>query len=212
MTRFCSIFNQLLQLISARRVSAGRDRHAGGAARARASRAGTNSSRCCSRNSGARIRCARSAAAWRVARASWRISGSAAPAPVDPRVRQCASAVGALSSGVLPGPGAVSRGRGRETVPVQEQVAQSRCDRHRSVRGDVSLGRVSPRERRGEAAFHARSRRVLADLPGDHRRQAPRGADGAGADVFAGDDSGLRQGVYRLRLVRGPDGRRACSS
>ena len=38
-------------------------------------------------------------------------------------------------------------------------------------------------QRRGEAAFHARSRRVSADVPGDHRRQAPRGARGAGADV-----------------------------
>ena len=74
---------------------------------------------------------------------------------------------------------------GIETVPVQKQVAQSRRDGDRSVRGDVSLGGVSSHQRRGEAAFHARSRRVLADLPGDHRRQTPRGADGAGADRFS---------------------------
>ncbi len=70
------------------------------------------------------------------------------------------------------------------------------------------VGGVSPHQRRGEAAFHARSRRLPADLPGDHRRQAPRGAAGARAAVSPGDHRGRRQGVHRLRLVRGADGRR----
>ena len=73
---------------------------------------------------------------------------------------------------------------GREAVPVQEQAAESRRHRDRPVRGDVSVGGVSSHQRRGEAAFHARSRRLLADVPGHHRREAPRGPDGAGADRF----------------------------
>ena len=179
MTRFCSIFNQLLQLFPRTEFQQRRAGDAGGAARARISPAGTISSRCCSASSGARSRCARSAAGWPVARASWRISGAAAPPPVDAGLRQCASAVAALSAvfyQVLARCREVAR---REAVPLQEQAAESRRHGHRPVRGDVSLGDVPPHQRRGEAAFHARSRRLSADLPGDHRRQAPRGADGA---------------------------------
>src|SRR3970040_3077568 len=46
------------------------------------------------------------------------------PAAVDPPGRQCATALAALPSGVLPRPGPVSRGGGSETVSAREQVAQ----------------------------------------------------------------------------------------
>jgi hypothetical protein len=83
-TRFCSIFNQVLQLFPRhdlqRVVEEQRaERHA------RGSPAGINSARCCSRSSDAPIRCAKSAAAWRVATASWRISARRLPARVTRR-------------------------------------------------------------------------------------------------------------------------------
>ncbi len=181
-TRFCSIFNQLLQLfpraefqkavIDTRAERHARGLHVLGPIRRDAVRA-----------TRARAFVARDLRRLGELRGQAGASRGGGPAPVDARVRQCAPAVAALSSRVLSGPGAVSGGRGLEAVPVQKQVAQPRCDGHRSVRGDVSVGGVSPHQRRGEAAFHARSRRVSADLPGDHRRQAPRGTDGAGADV-----------------------------
>ena len=78
MTRFCSIFNQLLQLFPRvdfqRAVSATKaERHARGFT------CWGQSSRCCSANWVGRTRCARPAAAWRVAKASSRILGITAP-------------------------------------------------------------------------------------------------------------------------------------
>ena len=79
MTRFCSIFNQLLQLFPRAEFQQAVIDDAGGAARARLHVLGAVRRDAVLPAWAAPTRCARSAAAWRVARASWRISGSAAP-------------------------------------------------------------------------------------------------------------------------------------
>src|SRR5712691_7867287 len=92
---------------SARRVSEGRDRYAGGAARARIHVLGPI------RRHAVRATRARAFAA-RDLRRLGELRGQAGasrghrPLPVDAGVRQCTPAVGALSDGLLSGPGALS--------------------------------------------------------------------------------------------------------
>ena len=125
-------------------------------------RAGTNLSRCSSPNSGARSRSARSAAAGELRGQAGASRGGGSPS-VDARVRQCPPAVGPLSNGVLPGPGTVSRGRRGQTLPVQERTPQSRRHGDRLVRGDVSVGGVSPHQRRGRDWRVVQSRLQLVE-------------------------------------------------
>ena len=160
MTRFCSIFNQLLQLFP--RTDFQRAVHATKAERhARGFSSWDQFVAMLFAQLGRGAFAARdSAAAWPAAKASWRISGSRRRVgrhwPTRMRIAR-----GSSSTRVLPGAGAVSRGRRFQAVPVQEQTPQSRRHGDRRVRGDVSVGGVSSHQRRREAAFHARSRRVL---------------------------------------------------
>ncbi len=109
-TRFCSIFNQLLQLISAHRVSGRRSGDPGGAACARLYVLGPIRGDAV-RPTRARAFAARDLRRLGELRGQAGASRGGGAASIDPRVRQCASAVAALSNGVLSGPGAVSRGR-----------------------------------------------------------------------------------------------------
>ena len=78
---------------------------------------------------------------------------------------------GRCRAGVLSVLGAVSGGRRREEVSLQEQAGEAGHDGDRPVRGDVPMGDVPPQERRGEVAFHPRSRGLSAHGGGDHRRE-----------------------------------------
>lgn len=88
----------------------------------------------------------------------------------DPRVRERAPPLGAVPGCVSGAAGARSSGRRESSVPLQEQTALAGCDRHRSVRRDVSVGDLPPHQGRGEVALHAGPRRRSADVDADHRR------------------------------------------
>src|SRR5207248_2521789 len=134
----CDAILQHLQSVapafSARRVSGRRERLAGGTARARLYVLGPIRGDAV-RPTRARAFAARDLRWLGELRGQAGASRGGGAAPVDPRVRQCASALAAVSSRLLSGPGAVSRGGRLEAVPVQEQVAQPRRHRNRSVRG-----------------------------------------------------------------------------
>src|SRR5712692_3005671 len=104
---------------SANGVSNSRGRHAGRTARSRLHLLGPiRRDAVCP--TGARAFAARNLRRLGQLRGQAGASRGGGPQPLDARVRQCASAVDALSNGVLPGPGSVSRGRRLEAIPLQE--------------------------------------------------------------------------------------------
>ena len=101
-------------------------------------------------------------------------------------------------AGVLSASGAVSRGGGAEEVPLQKQTAVARCHVIDLCAEVFPWATYTPDEGRRQAPLHAGPRRVSADGAGDHRREAPRGGAGAAADVCARHDSGGRPRLSRL--------------
>ena len=125
--------------------------------------------------------------------------GITAPKPVDARLCQRASALAAVSSASSI---SCSRGVRRWRAPKKFRFKNKLLSLDATM---IDLcAEMFPwatfrrTQGRGEAALHARPRRLLADGPGDHRGQTARDAGGAPADVCARHDPGVRPRVSRL--------------